>query len=121
MLTARIVVGYLDAQVYAPFALKDVCRTLPGRRWDKLGKCWVIPATFVDEAANVLRAAGCTVYVTKPNGEPWTSGRAGAGHRATPGGRWAELLLEAVGPQRADAVFRALTRILHPDAGGDLV
>jgi len=121
MLSARILVGSLEAQVFAPFALKDVCKTLPGRSWDKLVKCWVIPSVFVDEAANVLRAAGCVVYVTRPNGQPWTSGRAGAGHRSSPGDRWAELLLEAVGPQRADTVFRALTRILHPDAGGDLV
>jgi len=119
--TARILVGTSDAKVYAPFNVKDVCRSMPGRSWDKVARCWLIPSVFVDEAANVLRAAGCTVYVTRPNGEPWTSGRAGAGHRATPGDRWAELLLEAVGPDRADAVFRAPTRVLHPDARGDLV
>jgi hypothetical protein len=30
------------------------------------------------------------------------------------------VLMEAVGPQRREAVFRALTRVLHPDVtGGD--
>jgi hypothetical protein len=29
---------------------------------------------------------------------------------------WAEILLRAVGPSREDAVFKALTRVLHPDA-----
>jgi hypothetical protein len=33
---------------------------------------------------------------------------------------WAVVLMEAVGPQRREAVFRALTRVLHPDVtGGD--
>lgn len=44
--------------------------------------------------------------------------RADSGHTA-PGGAaiedWAEQLLRAVGPERVDAVFKALTRVLHPD------
>jgi hypothetical protein len=40
-------------------------------------------------------------------------------HRQTPPGgqtqNWAEVLLTAVGPERADAVFRAVSRIVHPD------
>ncbi len=35
---------------------------------------------------------------------------------------WADALLDAVGPARYDAVFRALTKVLHPDlATGDKV
>lgn len=33
---------------------------------------------------------------------------------------WADALFDAVGPDRIDAVHRALTKVLHPDvAGGD--
>lgn len=121
MSTARVVVDDHIASLYVPFALKDVVKTLPGRRWDKARKCWLVSTVFVDEAANALRAAGCTVFVTRADGSAWTSGRAGAGHRATPGADWAESLLDAVGPAQAEAVFKALTRVLHPDAGGDHV
>jgi hypothetical protein len=38
------------------------------------------------------------------------------------GSSWARLLFERVGPGRADAVHRALSRVVHPDnpATGDL-
>lgn len=32
---------------------------------------------------------------------------------------WATALFEAVGADRATAVYRALSKVLHPDAGGD--
>ncbi len=118
--TARIVVGPVEAKVYVPIAIKDIVKSIPGRRWVPATRCWVVPLAFVDETANALRTAGCTVFVTHPDGSPWSSGRASAGHRSTPGPDWAGALLQAVGPERADRVFNALSRILHPDTtGGD--
>lgn len=32
---------------------------------------------------------------------------------------WAEALFAAVGKDRQDAVYKALSRVLHPDVGGD--
>ena len=32
---------------------------------------------------------------------------------------WATALFDAVGPARREPVFRALSKVLHPDAGGD--
>ncbi|WP_280300972.1 hypothetical protein [Nocardia neocaledoniensis] len=46
-----------------------------------------------------------------------------APHHAGSSGTWAEQLFLAVGGARADAVFKALAKILHPDVGkaGDTV
>ena len=120
MTTARLIVEAGQVQVFAPYALKEIIKSLPNRRWDKLGKCWIIPVRHADLCGNALRAAGCEVFLTRPDGTPWTSGRPDAGHRSTPGPDWAEGLLDAVGPQRIDKVYRALSRVLHPDAGGDM-
>jgi DnaB helicase-like protein len=52
------------------------------------------------------------------NGSPWDSGNAHAGQRDLPGQNWADHLFAAVGPGRAEKIFAALTRILHPDVDG---
>jgi hypothetical protein len=33
--------------------------------------------------------------------------------------RWAHLLFRRIGRHRSDAVYRALSKCLHPDVGGD--
>jgi hypothetical protein len=121
MATARILVESERARIYAPYELREVIKSLPGRSWDRDRKCWWISTALVDEAANVLRVSGCEVFVTRPDGSAWSSGRPGAGIRGEPGSGWADLLLEAVGPSRRDQVFRALAKVLHPDVGGDAV
>ena len=39
--------------------------------------------------------------------------------RQTSKGEWAAAVFVRVGPERVPAVYRALSRCLHPDAGGD--
>jgi hypothetical protein len=106
------------AKVFTPYDLREIVKTIPGRKWDPVGKCWTVPLPFVPDLADALRAAGSTVHVTKPDGTPWASGRTGEGRRDTPAADWAEQLLRAVGPDRAERVHRALVRVLHPDAEG---
>lgn len=119
---ARIVIESSYGFVYCPFELRELVKTFPKRRWLPDSRAWRIGVTFVDDCADALRAAGCEVFVTRPDGSTWTSGRPGTGHRSTPAEDWAGRLLDAVGPDRAEAVFRALTRVLHPDTGsGDTV
>ena len=121
-MTARVVVGSQAARAFVPFELKSIPKSFPGKRWDPVGKCWILPVSMVDALANALRAAGVTVFVTCPDGTPWKSGATGRGHRATPGDDWADGLFAAVGPDRVDLVFRALSKTLHPDAAaGDTV
>ena len=121
MLTARIVVGP-QAKAYVPYDLKEIVKSFPGKRWDSVGKHWSIPLEFVQPLAEALRAAGCEVFITRPDGTPWTSGSTSHGTRATPAADWADSLFAAVGPDRVDLVFRALSKTLHPDAAaGDTV
>jgi hypothetical protein len=115
---ARIVVG-VNVQVFCPFELRELVKSFPGRRWDTNRKCWTVPLAHVDALADALRAAGQTVWVTRTDGSAYTGGGRSHGHRDRPAPSWAEALFDAVGPARSEQVFRALTRVLHPDVGGD--
>lgn len=93
------------------------------REWDGDARCWWVSSLVVDDMADALVAEGATVRRLDADGQPladpppepppdW----------AQPS--WAEGVLTAVGPQRRDAVFRALSRVLHPDTetgDGDLM
>ena len=118
MLTARIVVGP-QAKAYVPYDLKEIVKSFPGKRWDSVGKHWSIPLEFVQPLAEALRAAGCEVFITRPDGTPWRSGKSSHGTRATPAADWADSMFAAVGPDRAEVSFKALAKALHPDVGGD--
>lgn len=115
--TARLVVGVSEVRAFVPYELREIPKTFPGRRWDSVGKCWRVGREHLDALADALRAAGCTVYVV---GAPDPrNGQGQHGERSTPGADWADRLLDAVGPQRAERAYKALVKVLHPDAGGD--
>lgn len=102
---AFILVEHATSRVYSPYEYRAVLKAVPGRTWDPAEKCWRIPTDLVDSVARRLRARGCRVTVDesatpqKPRG-------------------WAREMFAAVGPQRAQTVYRALSRVLHPDQGG---
>jgi hypothetical protein len=108
----RIVVGKVDAAVYCLYALRHIPSSIPGRRWDPVGKCWRIPTWAVEEVAAELRAAGREVRVTLPDGSRphWTP--------SPVAGTWADQLFGRVRQDRIDAVHRALVKVLHPDRDG---
>ena len=76
------------------------------RSWDPQLRQWTVRAELVEHFATVLRATGHTVVGVEPDPPP----RTGAGTD-----QWARTLLRRVGPTRREPVFRALTRVLHPD------
>lgn len=115
-LAASIVVDGTAAEVYAPYEYRDVVKCFPGRRWNPALKCWLIGSSFGEAMAEALRAAGCTVVVTRRGG---AERGAADDDQHVVGAGWADALFAAVGPGRADAVYRALSRVLHPDHGGD--
>ncbi|MBZ4580995.1 hypothetical protein GBP75_23215 [Mycobacterium avium subsp. hominissuis] len=83
----------------------EAIKTLPSwdREYDPSRKQWTIEnADAASELASTLADIGCNVTGLTP---------------AAPVGeiQWAVELFKAVGPQRADAVARALTKVLHPD------
>ena len=88
-------------------ALVDLVKLIPGhaRKWDPTGKVWTVQAHYVHGLAADMRARGCTIIGLDQPEPP------------TPGGGtdWASALFTRVGKARADSVFRALSKILHPD------
>lgn len=111
MRAARIVVEGTTARAYVPFDYKDNAKDFGGR-WNPAGKYWTIHAGFAEQLAAQLRRAGCEAHVSRMD--------QGFGHSsANTASDWAAALFQAVGPERRDATYRALSKVLHPDAGGD--
>lgn len=87
-------------------ALVDLVKLIPGhaRKWDPVGKVWMVQAHYASGLAADMRAMGCTIIgLDQPKPPPTT------------GADWASALFTRVGKARADSVFRALSKILHPD------
>ena len=83
------------------------------RRWDSVDRCWYVELWAVDELVGKFRRHAWTPTFLRRHDDPEPATE--AADRS-----WAVVLMEAVGPQRREAVFRALTRVLHPDVtGGD--
>lgn len=91
------------------------------RTWDAVSRCWYVDHDAVDYLIDAMRAEGVTVRLIGADGRPITdTGSAGTGTAGDPPPAWAqpswaETLLTVVGPDRRDAVFRALSKVLHPD------
>jgi hypothetical protein len=116
-MTCRITVVGVYAHVYAPYQLRELIKTFPGRRWLPDLKCWRVDASMVNALADALRAAGEDVFFTAGGRD--TSRPSSP---STPSPTWAEHLFAAVGPARHDAAYRALSKVLHPDVdSGDRV
>lgn len=129
----------------------EILRDIPFRRWDKDGKFWEIPAGEVEQLRARLTGRGDTVFDDVPCDDSrhdaerarWQAEYAGLEHGykvlqgqnkrlrqdilalkangAVSGQSWAEHLLGRLDAAQADEVYRALSRVLHPDgdAGGD--
>lgn len=107
---------------YNPDLVELIKSTIPGRfrRWDPARKVWTVTGGLAGEFARTARSRGHVV-----NDTHFTSGHRQrqapppppppprAPRAATTD--WAGSLLDAVGPERQEAVFRALVRVLHPD------
>jgi len=104
------------AYIRSPYAAKDAIKSLPNRAWDAATKRWTIPASDVPLAARILREEGWRVEVIEP---------VQSGTRTPPpppqAGTWADAMFKAIPARLHPPVFRALTKVLHPDVGGDLV
>jgi hypothetical protein len=99
---------------YNATIIKAIKDTVPhyAREWNAATKRWTVNEAWTWQLADALTEIGCQV-VGLTNGY-----RRGAdNHTATQlaDGDWARELFKAVGPQRRDAVYRALSKVLHPD------
>lgn len=76
------------------------------RTWSKPRREWLIEAVYARPLAEAVRALGARVV--------------GLDERtAAAEGDWARLLFDRLGPALSVPAYRALSRVLHPDRGGD--
>jgi hypothetical protein len=97
------------------FAYDEAClkiiKSAPVHRWDRDTKTWTTETAWVELLAKRFTDAGFTVAV---DGELWTPPDPKA--LAPP----IQSLFDALPTRLRPLVFKALAKILHPDAGGDL-
>lgn len=77
----------------------------PARRWDRSVRAWVIEAMFVADLARAFASIG---YQVLGLDEPQA------------GSTWAAAMFSQLPERLHDPAFKALTKVLHPDMGGDL-
>jgi hypothetical protein len=93
--------------------LVDLIKTIVpsyARSWRPADRSWTLDIDWTAQLIAAIRAAGHTVITDDDQHPPSDHRRQG----------WANGLFDRVGPSRAPACYRALSRVLHPDtAGGD--
>lgn len=107
-----VIIGTLEARIISPFAAKDALKTIPGRRWDKTARQWVIPAAYAYDAEQILwrYCSHVDVRDNRPAPPPPPAMRRDNPFTA---------VLEAVPDGLRRKVYRSLAAVLHPDHGGD--
>jgi hypothetical protein len=105
-----------DAVVEFPYddAALEIIRSVPGRRWNRDARHWIIPHAEVRLAATRFHKAGFTVTI---DGHPFDP--APSPPRADIGGAPLTAFFRILPVALRQPVYRALARVLHPDAGGD--
>lgn len=96
--------------IHSPFDARELVKQIPGRRWDPDRKVWTVPEIFESEARSILSSwLGRVVYddrrqpvKTPPKAQ-----------------MWADTMFDALPAVLRQPVYRALSRVLHPDSGGD--
>lgn len=123
-----------NAHVYFNYdeTVVRIIKTVPGKAWDKLEKRWTIPASQVQVLKNTLESYGYQVSVTGDQDDGPSrldlllevrrlrrENQRLESEKSARGADWADQLMNRCSPELAEKVFRALTRVLHPDGGGD--
>lgn len=94
-------------------------KRVPTTRWDPARKVWTASVAVAAALRVALRKWDADILWLGIDCPPFPSANRPGGQQHG-GGDWAAALFAAVGPSRADAVFRALSKVLHPDvATGD--
>jgi len=103
-----------EAKVRFPFSRQiiEAVREMPGRLWNPDEKYWSIFVVDIPDFKRRIESMGHTVLIV----EDRQSYRGPANSGTNQG--WADSLFTAVGPDRVKSVYRALCKVLHPDADG---
>lgn len=91
--------------IFCQFDDKDRVKALPTSRWDPATKCWRVSAHLVEDARRLVAELNGTTATPSPGDVGLVDA-------------FANLFRLLPEPLRAPT-YRALAKILHPDAGGD--
>ncbi len=111
---------YAVAFAFNPAVVELLKGTVPGyaRSWAASRKEWSVEHQWAETLAAALRVAGHTVVGLEERERHQQQRKPRDPDPAT----WARILFQRVGPDRRQAVYRALAKVLHPDvATGDTV
>ncbi|OBI52874.1 hypothetical protein [Mycobacterium sp. E787] len=97
---------------YDPAVIDLIKATVPhyARSWHPTAKAWTVEAGWARPLAAMLRRRG---HVVAGIDDPTQH------HHDTDPATWAQLVFQRVGPARAPLAYRLLSRVCHPDHGGD--
>ncbi len=98
--------AYALTFTYEAFIVDVIKLTVPpyARTWSKPRREWLIEPVYGRPLADELRRQGCTIIGLD---------------EANDGQHWARAVFQRVGPDRAPLAYRLLSRLCHPDHGGD--
>lgn len=105
-----ITVGADSITLTTPYEAVDLCRRIPGRWWHKDTKQWSAPLSAEDAIRKIFAEWPGTVH--------WqgVSSSNGSVKRPT---SWADGLFAQTPATLHKPVYKALSKVLHPDTGGD--
>lgn len=92
--------------------LVELVKTLPGHRFDRASKTWTVRDS-VESVRQFFERNGVQVLVSGQHNRTASNGK------HSNGTDWAVALLGECSPELRQQVFRALSKVLHPDTGGD--
>ena len=106
---------------YDPELVDLLKETVPSyaRTWSPEGKYWTVYPLYAEDLHSAFKALGVTVVGYTPGGRKRQPPPPPPPPPKPKPSQWALVLFERVGPDRVDSVYRALSRALHPDVGGD--
>lgn len=110
-MTAYVLIERYECKLSTPFSMKDAIKELPERKWDPETRKWIVPTVFLPQIELMFKRVGV---------EPHWDDRRALTSSGSRGGDWAAQMFKAVPDHLHDALFRQMTRVLHPDMGGDL-
>jgi hypothetical protein len=101
---------------YNQTALDAIKAVVPpyARRWCPSRREWSIDEAYGQRLAAALRRLDCTIVGLDSPQNPAQN----PAHAADSAG-WARAVFQRVGPNRAPQAYKLLSRLCHPDHGGD--
>lgn len=114
--TVHILIDGEYAKVFSPFAVKDLVKSTPGARWVAAEKAWIIHAAYVPSLQTALTRARYWVDITRTEKKTSRTPQPPTGRASS--GTWADDMFATLPAALGEKAFRALSRVLHPDAGG---